>query len=1049
MSPRFARNGYVTALLSCLFLSFSIAQEPSSSSPQTLIDGIRFTLADGLRIEKVADEPLVKWPIVADWDPQGRLVIAESGGVGWPIQEHNKQKLHKIIRLSDTDGDGKYDKRIVAADKLAFPEGVLCLGKEILVSAPPVIWKLTDGDGDGICEKREVWFDGGTVTNCANDLHGPYLGRDGWIYWCKGAFGEQTHELLDGRTLESSAAQIYRRRLAGGPIEPIVSGGMDNPVEVTSIPEGEKFFTSTFLQHPGDGLRDGIAHAVYGSVFGKDHAVLDGLTRTGPLMPVTTQLGPAAPSGLICLDSDRLIRFSRYAKSRILSAALFNLQKLTAHQLVPRGASYQTVDHDLVVADRVDFHPTDVIEDADGSLLLIDTGGWYDLCCPTSRIDQKTAAGGIYRISSVATAAMPIDRSMVDWASVTSKDLVSLLYDSRPWIRRQASTMIQDHGNESIKPLELILKDTNRPIDDRLTALWALCRIGTDNAFKVISTQLTNSESSLVHAACHAISVQRFEQARDALETLLEHDELKIQRAAAEALGRVGDNGSRAKLIDALGRVEADRHLEHSLLYAMIEISRRDSQPIVVDAADSDSKLRASLLVLGQLGQAGELEPARLFVALNSKDPKLRLTATDILAKHPEWAALSIDDLKDLWSQVSAESEAENSLSLIIKSWKHDPSVQSLLREWISKAANLNPYKQTFLARQFADFSEQTIPKNWAQSITKWLADADENTQRELLDSLGRLEMEPTEASNLGTTITRLANQADDPERRLRLLSAVPKNRRLDDAALEATAVTAFLSDSQSLVALASKALLRIRLSDDAATRLIKALPKISSQFLTTAIESVQRTGNDALDKQLLANLSDLPTARTLPQEFLKNLYKKRSKELRELAARTGEDLVRPPADIKASVDKMLAGLGPGDPVRGLQVFRGNKAACSGCHRMGYIGKEVGPVLTQIGGSRTPEALLEAIMFPNARLEQSYQSTRVLTVDGQIYNGLIRRRSGESIELQLNAERLVVIATEDIDRLEPSSVSVMPSGMNELLSLEEISDLMALLRSAK
>ncbi len=262
-------DGYAAVLLSSLFLSVSIAQEPSSSRTQTVIDGIRFTLADGLRVEKVADEPLVKWPIVADWDPQGRLVIAESGGVGWPIQEHNKQKLHKIIRLSDTNGDGNYDNRLVAADQLAFPEGVLCLGSDILVSAPPVIWKLTDADGDGVCENREVWFDGGTVTNCANDLHGPYLGRDGWIYWCKGAFGEQTHELLDGRTLESSAAQIYRRRLEGGPIDLIVSGGMDNPVEVASTPEGEKFFTSTFLQHPGGGLRDGIAHAVYGSVFGK------------------------------------------------------------------------------------------------------------------------------------------------------------------------------------------------------------------------------------------------------------------------------------------------------------------------------------------------------------------------------------------------------------------------------------------------------------------------------------------------------------------------------------------------------------------------------------------------------------------------------------------------------------------------------------------------------------------------------------------------------------------------------------------------------------
>ncbi len=439
MSLSSARDGCLAAFLSSLLLSVSFAQEPLNPHDRTVIDGIRFTLADGLRIEKVADGALVKWPIVADWDPQGRLVVAESGGVGWPIQEHNQQKLHRIIRLADTDGNGRFDKRIVAADGLAFPEGVLCLGSDILVSAPPSIWKLTDGDGDGVCEKREVWFDGGTVTNCANDLHGPYLGRDGWVYWCKGAFGAQSHDLIDGRRLESSAAQIYRRRLDGGPIEPIASGGMDNPVEVASTPEGEKFFTSTFLQHPGDGLRDGIAHAVYGSVFGKDHAVLDGLTRTGPLMPVMTQLGPAAPSGLICFESDRLMRFPAHNESRILLAALFNMHKLTAHQLVPRGASYRTIDHDLVVADRVDFHPTDVIEDADGSLLLIDTGGWYDLCCPTSRIDQKTASGGIYRISSMATADTTIDRNAVDWQAVSSPELVSLLYDSRPWIRRQAA----------------------------------------------------------------------------------------------------------------------------------------------------------------------------------------------------------------------------------------------------------------------------------------------------------------------------------------------------------------------------------------------------------------------------------------------------------------------------------------------------------------------------------------------------------------------------------------------------------------------------------
>ena len=99
----------------------------------------------------------------------------------------------------------------------------------LYVAAPPSIWKLTDTDDDGVADRREEWFQGKTLTGCANDLHGPYLGPDGWIYWTKGAFAEQTYERPGKAPLVTRASHIFRRRPGHTAIEPVMTGGMDNP----------------------------------------------------------------------------------------------------------------------------------------------------------------------------------------------------------------------------------------------------------------------------------------------------------------------------------------------------------------------------------------------------------------------------------------------------------------------------------------------------------------------------------------------------------------------------------------------------------------------------------------------------------------------------------------------------------------------------------------------------------------------------------------------------------------------------------------------------
>src|SRR5262249_2843368 len=155
--------------------------------------------------------------------------------------------------------------------------------------------------------------------------------------------------------------------------------------------------------------------------------------------------GPAAPSGLHRYESDA---FGPEYKDNIF-ACLFNLQKVTRHVLTPDGATFKSRDEDFVVSDNKDFHPTDVIEDADGSLLIIDTGGWYRICCPSSQPTKPDVKGAIYRVRRKDARRIDDPRGLkLDWAKMPAQ-LAKMLDDPRPAVRRRAVHSLAKHGNEA------------------------------------------------------------------------------------------------------------------------------------------------------------------------------------------------------------------------------------------------------------------------------------------------------------------------------------------------------------------------------------------------------------------------------------------------------------------------------------------------------------------------------------------------------------------------------------------------------------------------
>ncbi len=1016
-------------LARCL-LAFSCSMLPAigwSGEPTVRsVDGLSLRVDADLEIESVASSDLIKWPIVADWDRQGRLVVAECGGVAKPIAEHNKQLLHRIVRLVDSNGDGKFDKRIVAADKLAFPEGVLCIGNSILVSAPPEIWKFTDADDDGVCEQREVWFNPGTITGCANDLHGPYMGRDGWIYWCKGAFAEQKHELINGKQLTTKAAHIFRRRLEGGPIEPVMTGGMDNPVEMAMSHTGERFFTSTFLQHPADGRRDGIAHALYGGVYGKQHDVLAGHVRTGELLPIMTHLGPAAPSGLICLEQDRLLGAPK-AGIDTLIAAQFNLHKVTAHELVPAGASFTTNDRELVGSERIDFHPTDVIEAADGSLLVIDTGGWYNLCCPSSHIDQSIATGGIYRLTS-ATTRQTSARPSVDWQTLDC----------------QSAKALVDNAQQSLH--------------DRQQALWRLCQLAGNAsspersaAEQALIEALHAQPASLRQIAAHSLSVQRIGTSRAALEAALTAEkDGAVVRAMAEALGRVGSRESAVVLLGKLSMADGDRMLEHSLIYALIELGHWE--PLATAVAGNDKRIaRAAMVALDQISD-WKLDGNFVFKSLAEQDDRLVQTAAELLARHKEWAPLDLleTDSQDVWSAARSNPMVRMALSQVLAAWCPEPKVVAAIARRLPDAATgNNGLELSAVIDLLSGIRNQPLPASWSERLLKLMASADESQQLRLANWLSNMKLDEAQGRLVAMTVHELVQKAKEDRVKLKLLAALRPGTPLSDAAQEQLIVDHFLGERGSdSIGDARGALMRVRLTRESASRLIQHLDKIQPLELMPAISAVGTLGDDALDQQMLDKLVTLPAARTLAFDQLASMYRSRPEALKAKVRSSIELLSKPPADVEARLDELLGKLKSGDAARGFQVFRSNKAACSACHRIGYVGGTIGPELTRIGATRSRRALLEAIVFPNARLEQSYTPVRILTTDGVVVNGLIARETGEQIEIVTGANQRVTLAVSDIEQRQPSQVSIMPAGLEQQLSLDDLADLLTLLESA-
>lgn len=1034
-----------------LLFAISVLTIPAGNSQAEpfQLRGYSLTVPDGFTVEIAAEPPLVNYPIFADFDSKGRLYVAEASGVeNWQEAQadDNRENWHPVLRLEDSDGDGKFDRRTVFARFPRPPQGSQWLDGSLYVASPPVIWKLTDADDDGVAEHREKWLEQSpdNITACLNDLHGPVLGPDGWLYWTKGS-GAAHHFDFQGRKEETTARHIFRRHPGGGEIEQVMVGGMDNPVEVAFSESGDVFLSATNFQILGEPRKDGVIHSLRGGVYPKNILPVYEFPWTGPdFLPELSGWGALSPAGLMCYRSEA---FGEEYRGNLFTA-LFNGHQVRRHVLTPDGATYRSDEEPFLRCDDVQFHPTDVLEDADGSLVVIETGGWYRHCCPSSTFYRPDVRGAIYRIRREGIPAPEDPRGLeIEWDSLGTTKLARLLDDDRVAVRdRAAEALTRAEGGT--QALGEVLEKSDSEIARNL-AVWALARTPGRTARQLTVQALEDPSKKVRHAALSGISLWRDRDALPGLLQFLREGELSERelRGAAEAMGRIGDEAAVGPLLDCLEQ-PVGRALEHALIFAIIEIGAPEETRQGLNRKNAAAK-RAAMIALDQMPDE-EVDSELVLAELDSTDDRMNEVAWWILYHRGSGREELLVDVfrRGIRNADLTESQRERLMNQIVKRAR-TPAIEDWLAQEVKDSV---PGIRATLLEVMANAGGRRAETQWVETILD-LLESGVGDPAILVSTLAEFPPLRSDADSvrmrLRAALTQISQNASLSDAvRLQALNALNESvGKLTDSAFELLGKNITPDQSLDRRSMAASILAKADLSLKQRIVLAGLIEKLALSELNLLLPVFEGQSDPGLGESLVDSLIASSTAANLNGFRLENCLAGFPDAIRTRAAPLYQKVDAAQRSQLQRAARILKQLETADPNRGLQVFRSQKSACSACHQAAHVGGTLGPHLRGVGARRTERDLLESILFPSASIVQGFDLLSVTTVQGEVFSGILRKDTPDELVLSQAPGQTVRIARNQVQSIQSSPVSIMPAGLDQLLSDQELADLVAYLKS--
>jgi putative membrane-bound dehydrogenase-like protein len=941
-----------------------------------------FKVRPGFHLELVAAEPLVVDPNAIAFDEDGRLYVVEMIG----YSERREDDVSRVRRLEDTDGDGRFDRSTVFADRLKWPTGIVCYDGGVFVGDTPNVYYMKDTNGDGVADIREVAFKGfgsrlsPEKYNVQQLLNSFSWGLDNRIHGAaSGTAGDIEGGGITGRLNVAGRDFSFDPRTRTMRTE---SGGAQYGMSFDDT--GRKFMTSN-----SDHLQTTMFPDRY---IGRNPAFAAPRSRVsiaddGPGAEVY-RASPDEPWRIIrtrwrkAADPDKRMEGGGRVSGYFTGATGATIYRGDAFPADFQGDAFiadiggNLVHRKKVYGDGVELHarrpddeqrrefiasadtwfrPTQFANAPDGTLYIIDMYREiiehpWSLPEPLKselNLNNGNDRGRIYRV--VPDGFKP--RQPVRLGRATTAELVALLEHPNGWHRDTAARLLYQRQDKSAAPAIAKLLATSASPRGRLHALYAL-----------------EGQAALTIA-----QVRR--GLADPDETVREH----AARLSESFIAPATTGGEADELWRELLRLAQDpsRRVRYQLAFSLGETSRagRIAALAQIVAQDYASQWVHTAALSSLAEGAGEL-----FATLVAREELLRQRAYgDFLGK----------------------------LALVIGAQNRPADVAALLA-YVEKAKD-GRSGMLLLSSLFAG-SERAGFKLGAGAREKAGAKA-----AAIAFDVGQ----PLAARQQALQLLGLAQPENWADARRLLAPAEPEALQLDairtmGRSLEPAMATGLLAAWPTLTA-------RVRTES---IKVLVARPE-RARALLKAVEAGQLRSSDLASTQV---------------EFLKQ---HRDAGVKEMAQRifstqggSRQEVVKA---FSAAIDL------PGDAKKGHAIF---SARCAACHRLGGEGFALGPDLTTVSNSGRAK-LLYSILDPNAEVAPAYVFYTIETKSGESILGLVAGETASGLTVKQADGNAITVLRSNIASMRSLERSMMAEGLEAGLKPQDVADLLTFVENAR